>query len=517
MSIRIFHANDSLLYFPVLFANICGNLGKEIELKKVDSDVNTIKALTEADATRKGLNIAVCDPVAGDLSIVSQDDGRDQTRIIGSLISGIPFWVFANQREEGNENVRLVQKEAELGSLLTKFGYKHIVCNQPGNTSEVFGQRLKSLSKSFQADALMHSNFGNEWSKFLKLGEDISPDAILLTADVLAISANQNLKKLFDFSSEESENEYLYPYLFTGVITLNSHLDKYLPEILGILKGMRISVQRVRNAVDRPDDVESLETFEILLNIYRPEFDRLFREGLITQEQHESFDEKLSILQRSLSMMLGPSADHVSNLYKWLEYESPSEEEFWKATLNADMAWRESTNQGPQTLINLRSQTSILPSILIKDEWYANLFNSKKNYSRLRNIRRRVNEIKFFSTKKIFYSSGLVLLAFISLCLATLNVYTYYIYQNAWNYDVQQNMTLGGALFLACCFGYFLWFKSLYYFIKQDSREIRLSILNQNVEYKEKARKLVNKLYSWLIILGAIFLLFINLDFPPIH
>jgi hypothetical protein len=93
LGVDIYYPNASLLYFPLLLAYDMGFFPENTTLHLVATDRDAVDEIRRADKSNNRIQIAVCDPVAGDIGRRHVDGSSERICVVGTMITGIPLWL----------------------------------------------------------------------------------------------------------------------------------------------------------------------------------------------------------------------------------------------------------------------------------------------------------------------------------------------------------------------------------------------------------------------------------------
>jgi hypothetical protein len=338
-----------------------GILSTNTRLSRVGTDREAVDKVRRADAPRNRVQIAVCDPIAGDIGRNPVEGGLDQITLAGTMITGVPLWLCNT-----DPTIQVTADEQSLRSAAAKL--EAIISYTEGTTSRVFAARLKDrLAKG----AIRHIDceFGKEWDVLqttVAAGTFSEEKVLILTADVIRVVATALTKEhlVFDYHAHTRQLK-LDPYLFTGILCRRSALQRELLPVLEVIHAMSAVVRIVRNALAHG----SGSSLEDLLRICQARFP-LTR--TIPPSELDKLEERvqLDMYRRTLSLLMAGASSDPANLYRWLE-DPPNEVELWTAWRNAEQLWQKfPPANGKQPLrVDVHRQATPIPSLLIAPSW----------------------------------------------------------------------------------------------------------------------------------------------------
>lgn len=309
VGVDIFYPNDGFLYYPLLLADELGILPDHATLTRVATDRAAVDQVRRSNAPARRIQLAICDPIAGDIGRLPADGGHDHVTLAGTVITGIPLWLCNT-----DPTIPVTKDEATLAEAKGKVAA--IISYPEGTTSRVFAKRLKSRVND-KTIRHVDSDFGEEWNTLETIcrqnsaGHVISSDKVfVLTADVLRVVATAQTDEhlVYDYHVF-SKKLGLYPYLFTGILCRHSALDRDLLPVLEVIHAMSAVVRLVRTALIHTDRASAGE----LMRAFSKRFplERVLSPSALNQmEEADRFD----IYRRALDLLMAAASDDPANI-----------------------------------------------------------------------------------------------------------------------------------------------------------------------------------------------------------
>lgn len=360
LPIKIHYAYDGFLYFPLFLAEKLGYFPRDTKLVYAKTDKESINQLRTHHPVDNELVMSVCDPfVAGSLTAATSQGGSDKLCIVGAFIAGIPVWLVNK-----HEKLTSTRSEKDLRELLEKHGslIHKIYTYDEGTTVNVLTKRFKKLHPIMNDVEVECFPFGKEFSKLD--GTTSSENCLVFTSDILRVRGKEQQQPddvVYSYGSDADPNG-LSSNLFTAVVTRESMLEKFLPEIIAVLNGMRAALTLAQQSGGL-----SSENLKILLSIYDPPPDE-GTSAFTSMDFKGNEADKLAILKRAVHELT------VSDrLYRYLQ-NPPSASELGAAWIAAESLWK---NFGDiqRERMDIEEHSSPIPCLLIQQDWRGRLYD----------------------------------------------------------------------------------------------------------------------------------------------
>ena len=339
--IKIFYAYNGFLYSPLFIADKIGLLPKNIELINTKSDFIAIESLYNQDSVQNEIFFSICDPFAGVFDEHTSEQYDDQIYIIGSLINRLPFWLYNT-----NPEIRDIKQESDL----IKFDkdIKNIISYKEGTTGFVIAKRLQKIIKK----PIEVVEFGNEFN--FDTNENL-----ILTADALSMVDNGLNHKNIVFNYPMKSVPELNPFLFTGIHTLKTNIDRYLWVVLNTLGALQVAIKHLSES-----NLEST----IISNLV----DAYSNHDSIKSKIQNNEIEKCNKLLKDTCLFLFRG----QKIYDSFPY--PTEKNDWvRSWNNAKAQWKDVfDHEFPEA----ESVEEPIPALLIKQNWQKKLYETYKRF-----------------------------------------------------------------------------------------------------------------------------------------
>ena len=358
----IYHAFNGFLYFPLFLAQELDLLPKGTELVWSGSDDKAVEGLW-GSLNKENIDIAICDPLAGNVKNINVQGIHDPIITIGLLISTVPFWICSLDSLADQ-----LQEEADF--LNSGVRVKHIIAYKDGNTGFVFAKRFCSVNK-INPDKIIQVEFGDEFKKAKELiDQGVHPgDILVISADAIKVSSlnGQNGSVIYSYASSISADNPS-PYGFTGFLITQSTLRSSCVEATQIIYALKQAVIFAKIALSSNDNT----LFERIVKLYDNEaYRKIFSQlGILNSS------ERINLVKGALHMLMTDS-----NAYKMME-EPPSINDLKMALISASDEWREHAPRKIGERIGYGH--SVVPGLMTSQHWdllmknhYAEFFRSK--------------------------------------------------------------------------------------------------------------------------------------------
>lgn len=355
--IVINYAYDGFLYFPLFLAHSWGYLPPGTELHLAGSDENAMALLQNHPPAEEKLVLSICDPLVRIPSATSGAGRGDKTCIVGTFICGLPLWLINK-----DPAIRTIAREADIQQYCTQF--KALISYKEGTTINVLANRLREQHPMPNVRTIIQCEFGEEFQKLSELwrtDQTTAEEALVFTSDILQVLAFHKGENDVVFSyAEHARTAGLSPYLFTGIATRESMLRAYLPEVVGVLSGLRNATRLARSLHAR----KTKELLEVLSRTC-DFFNACGFQG--------SEEDKVGIFREAIHDLV-----IRANVYRYLEDppDAPTLAEAWRAS---EQVWKEYSGEPDRAPLHIEEHSSPIPSLLIHERWEERLNGHYRN------------------------------------------------------------------------------------------------------------------------------------------